>query len=130
MAIDRTVIDAPGVPPAVGPYSHAVRTGNLLFCSMQIPLGPGSGEIAGETAAEQVTLCLQNLAAIADAGGASLGDAVRLTVYLTDMDAFAEVNDAYAKFFDTDPPARAAIAVTSLPRGAQVAVDAVIALPA
>lgn len=130
MAIDRTVIDAPGAPPAVGPYSHAVRTGNLLFCSMQIALDPDSGEIAGETVAEQVTLCLQNLTAIADAGGASLDAAARLTVYVTDMGKFADVNEAYAKFFGADPPARAAIGVASLPRGAQVAVDAVIALPA
>ena len=130
MAIDRTVIDAPGAPPAVGPYSHAVRCGNLLFCSMQIPLDPESGEVKGDTPAEQITVCLQNLTAIAQAGGGSLDDAARLTVYIIDMSAFADVNEAYAKFFGADPPARAAIGVTALPRGVEVAVDAVIALPA
>lgn len=130
MAIDRTVIDAPGAPPAVGPYSHAVRTGNLLFCSMQIPLDAESGEISGDTPAEQITVCLKNLTAIVKAGGGSLDGAARLTVYVTDMSAFAEVNEAYAEFFPAEPPARAAIGVSALPRGAQVAVDAVIALPA
>ena len=130
MAIDRTVIDAPGAPPAAGPYSHAVRVGDLLFCSMQIPLDPESGEIVGESAPEQVAVCLQNLTAIAEAGGGSLDAAARLTVYVTDMGAFAEVNEAYAKFFESDPPARAAVGVSALPRGAQVAVDAVIALSA
>jgi 2-iminobutanoate/2-iminopropanoate deaminase len=128
MAPDRTVVDASDAPAAVGPYSHAIRTGDLLFCSMQIPLDPKTGEISGATPAEQTAVCLRNLGAIAAAAGGSLAGAVRLTVYVTDMGAFAEVNEAYAEFFESAPPARAAIGVAALPRGAQVAADAVIAL--
>jgi 2-iminobutanoate/2-iminopropanoate deaminase len=125
----RQPVHAPNAPEAVGPYVHAVRAGGLLFCSGQIPLDPITGQIAGSTPAEQAGRCLENLAAVCDAAGASLGDAVRLTVYLTDMSAFAAVNDVYGSFFETDPPARVAIGVAALPRGAQVEIDAVIALP-
>ena len=129
MSHHREPVDAPGAPAAVGPYVHAVRAGNLVFCSGQIPLDPASGELVGDTPAEQAARCLDNLASVADAAGASLDDAVRITVYLTDMDAFASVNDVYAGYFESDPPARVAIAVVALPRGAQVEMDAVLALP-
>jgi 2-iminobutanoate/2-iminopropanoate deaminase len=101
-----------------------------LFCSGQIPLDPKSGEIVGTTAADQAGRCLENLAAVCEAAGATLGDAVRLTVYLTDMGSFAAVNEVYESFFESDPPARVAIAVAGLPRGALVEIDAVVALPA
>ena len=129
MSATRQPVHAPNAPEAIGPYVHAVRAGGLLFCSGQIPLDPVSGQIVGSTPAEQAGRCLENLAAVCDAAGASLGDAVRLTVYLTDMSAFGAVNDVYASFFETDPPARVAIGVAALPRGAQVEIDAVIALP-
>ena len=129
MSATRQPVHAPSAPEAVGPYVHAVRVGGLLFCSGQIPLDPMNGQLVGSTPAEQTGRCLENLAAVCDAAGASLGDAVRLTVYLTDMSAFAAVNDVYASFFETDPPARVAIGVAALPRGAQVEIDAVIALP-
>jgi 2-iminobutanoate/2-iminopropanoate deaminase len=125
----RELINAPGAPEAVGPYVHAVRSGGLLFCSGQIPLDPKSGELVGATAADQAGRCLENLAAVCDAAGATLGDAVRLTVYLTDMAAFASVNAVYESFFESDPPARVAIAVAGLPRGALVEIDAVVAIP-
>lgn len=122
-------VTAPGAPPAVGPYVHAVRAGGLLFCSGQIPLDPESGEIVGETAPEQLRRCMENLRAVCDAAGTSLARAVRLTLYLTDLSAFAEINDAYAAFFeDGAVPARFAIGVAALPRGAQVGVDAIVAL--
>lgn len=131
---ERSVIQAPGAPPAIGPYSHAVRVGELLFCSGQIPLDPQSGEIAGAAPAEQARRCLENLQAVCAAAGATLADAVRLTIYMTDLDCFAEVNDAYAAFFPSDPPARVTVGVAALPKGAQVEIDAVIliraALPA
>jgi 2-iminobutanoate/2-iminopropanoate deaminase len=126
----RESITAPGAPEAVGPYVHAVRTNGLLFCSGQIPLDPKSGEIVGTTPADQAGRCLENLAAVCAAAGATLGDAVRLTVYLTDMGSFAQVNEVYESFFESDPPARVAIAVAGLPRGALVEIDAVVALPA
>jgi 2-iminobutanoate/2-iminopropanoate deaminase len=129
MSHHRETVTAPGAPAAVGPYSHAVQTAGLLFCSGQIPLDSETGELVGDSPGEQVARCLQNLAVVAAAAGASLGDAVRVTVYLTDMAAFGEVNDVYAGFFEQEPPARVAIGVAALPKGAQVEVDAVIALP-
>lgn len=129
MSQHREPVTALGAPAAVGPYSHAVRSGGLLFCSGQIPLDPESGELVGGTPGEQVRRCLENLAAVCSAAGASLHDAVRVSVYLTDMGAFADVNEAYAEYFEADPPARVAIGVAALPRGAQVEIDAVVALP-
>ena len=129
LSAHREPVTATNAPEAVGPYVHAVRVGGLLFCSGQIPLDPRTGEIVGATAAEQAGRCLENLSAVCEAGGATLGDAVRLTVYLTDMSAFASVNEVYGSFFETDPPARVAIGVVALPRGAQVEIDAVVALP-
>jgi 2-iminobutanoate/2-iminopropanoate deaminase len=128
MSNDRETIEAPAAPAAIGPYSHAVRAGSLLFCSGQIPLDPVSGEIVGETAAEQAQQCLENLTAVCEAAGASLADAMRLTVYMTDLSAFAEVGEVYAMFFPHLPPARVAVGVAALPRGAQVEIDAIVAL--
>jgi 2-iminobutanoate/2-iminopropanoate deaminase len=125
---DREAITADGAPAAIGPYSHAVRAGGLLFCSGQIPLDPDSGELVGDTPGDQARRCLENLEAVCAAAGAALGDAVRVTVYLTDMAAFAEVNEVYASFFAAGPPARVAIGVAALPRGARVEMDAVVAL--
>jgi 2-iminobutanoate/2-iminopropanoate deaminase len=124
----RETITALGAPAAVGPYSHAVRTGGLVFISGQVPLDPESGELVGETFADQARRCLENLAVVAAAAGATLADAVRVTVYLTDMSAFNEVNEVYGTFFETDPPARVAIGVAALPKGAKVEMDAVLAL--
>jgi 2-iminobutanoate/2-iminopropanoate deaminase len=125
----RESVTAIGAPAAIGPYSHAVRAGGLLFCSGQIPLDPDSGELVGATPAEQARRCLENLAAVCAAAGASLSDAVRLTVYMTDLGAFADVNEAYAEFFESEAPARVAVGVAALPKGAQVEIDAVVALP-
>jgi 2-iminobutanoate/2-iminopropanoate deaminase len=125
---DRQTLTAPHAPEAVGPYVHAVRAAGLLFCSGQIPLDPGSGEIVGSTPAEQARQCLSNLQAVCDAAGTSLAEAVKLTVYMTDLNAFAEVNQVYASFFEAEPPARVAVGVSALPRGAQVEIDAVVAL--
>jgi 2-iminobutanoate/2-iminopropanoate deaminase len=129
LPIHREAVNSPDAPDAVGPYVHAVRAGGLLFCSGQIPLDPRSGELVGATPGEQAGRCLENLQAVCAAAGASLGQAVRVTVYMTDMSAFAEVNEVYGSFFESDPPARVAIGVAALPRGAQVEVDAVVALP-
>jgi 2-iminobutanoate/2-iminopropanoate deaminase len=128
MPLDREPLTAPGAPAAIGPYSHAVRAGSLLFCSGQIPLDPASGEIVGASAAEQARQCLLNLSAVCEAAGTSLADAVRLTLYLTDLSEFAEVGEVYATFFSDAPPARVAVGVAALPRGAQVEIDAIVAL--
>jgi 2-iminobutanoate/2-iminopropanoate deaminase len=124
----REPVTAVDAPAAIGPYVHAVRAGGLLFCSGQIPLDPRTGDLIGATAAEQAGRCLENLAAVCNAAGATLGDAVKLTVYLVDMTDFASVNDVYTSFFESDPPARVAVGVASLPRGAKVEIDAVVAV--
>jgi 2-iminobutanoate/2-iminopropanoate deaminase len=124
----RSAITADEAPDAIGAYSHAVRTGDLLFCSGQLPLDPSTGELVKEDAAGQARRCLANLEVVCRAAGAGLGDAVRCTVYLADINDFARVNDAYAEFFPGDPPARVALQVAALPRGADVEIDAIVAL--
>ena len=125
----RTPVSTDDAPEAIGPYSQAIRTGSLLFCSGQIPLDPSTGEIVKEDVTGQARRCLENLSAVCAAAGASLSQAVRCTVYLADMGDFARVNEVYAEFFEgDDPPARVAIAAAGLPKGAEVEVDAIVAL--
>lgn len=133
MTSDRQTVDASGAPAAIGPYSHGVlldlrSDGGLLFCSGQIPIDPATGELIGATAGEQARRCLQNLQAVCAAAGTSLDRAVRLTVYMTDLAAFAEVNEVYGSFFADDPPARVAVGVAQLPKGAYVEIDAIVAV--
>ncbi len=128
MPSERQAVDAAGAPPAIGPYSHAVRVDGLLFCSGQIPLDPASGELVGETPGEQARRCMENLAEVCKAAGTSLQRAVRLTIYTTELGAFAEINDVYGSFFGDAPPARAAVGVAALPKGALVEIAAVVAL--
>ena len=128
MSSERKTIDADGAPAAIGPYSHAVAVDGLLFCSGQVPLDPASGDLVGKTAQEQATQCLKNLEAVCEAAGTSLDRAVRLTIFTTELERFAEINEAYAEFFPSDPPARAAVGVVALPKGAVVEIDAVVAL--
>jgi 2-iminobutanoate/2-iminopropanoate deaminase len=124
----RQTIQTDQAPEAIGPYSQAVRHGDLLFCSGQIPLEPSTGELVKEDAPGQARRCLENLDAVCRAGGTSLADAVRVTVYLADMGDFARVNEVYAEFLPGDPPARVAVQVAALPRGAGVEIDAVVAV--
>jgi 2-iminobutanoate/2-iminopropanoate deaminase len=128
MPSERQAVDAPGAPPAIGPYSHAVRVDGLLFCSGQIPLDPASGKLVGETPGEQARRCMENLSEVCAAAGTTLQRAVRLTIYTTELGAFAEINDVYGSFFGDAPPARAAVGVAALPKGALVEIDAVVAL--
>jgi len=128
MPLERQTVDAQGAPAAIGPYSHAVKAGELLFCSGQIPLDPDSGELVAGGAAEQARRCMENLQAVCAAAGTSLERAIRLTIYMTDLGEFAAVNEVYGSFFAADPPARAAVQVAALPRGSQVEIDAIVAL--
>ncbi len=128
MSADRVIVHSPDAPAAIGPYSQAVRAGELLYCSGQIPLDPQTGEIVGASAAEQARRCLENLQAVCAAAGSSLQRALRVTVYLTDLGQWAAVNEVYESFFSAEPPARVAIGVAALPRGAYVEIDAVVAL--
>ena len=125
----RTPVSTDDAPEAIGPYSQAIRSGSLLFCSGQIPLDPSTGEIVKEDVVGQARRCLENLTAVCAAAGASLSQAVRCTVYLADMGDFARVNEVYAEFFEgDDPPARVAIGAAALPKGADVEIDAIVAL--
>ena len=126
---DRIAVSTESAPAAIGPYSQGMKVGELLFCSGQIPLDPSSGELVKEDIEGQARRCLQNLEAVCEAAGAALSNAVRCTVYLGDMGDFARVNEVYAQFFDgADPPARVAIAAAGLPKGADVEIDAIVAL--
>jgi 2-iminobutanoate/2-iminopropanoate deaminase len=129
MSHHRKPITANGAPEAVGPYSHAVVSNGLVFCSGQVPIDPNSGQLVEGTIGEQTKRCMENLAVVAAAAGAQLADAVRMGIYVTDMSTFKDVNEAYGSYFESDPPARSTIAVSALPLGAQVEIDAVIALP-
>lgn len=113
-------------PAAIGTYSQAVRHGDLVFLSGQIPLVPASMELVGDDFEAQVRQVFDNLSAVCAAAGASLDDIVKLTVYLVDMDRFAEVNRIMGEYFSEPYPARAAIGVASLPRGAQIEMDAIV----
>ena len=129
MSHHREPVTALGAPAAVGPYSHAVRAGGLLFCSGQIAARPGeSGELVGDDACRAGAALPGEPRGGLRRGGRGARRRGPLTVYVTDMGAFAEVNEAYAAFFDGDPPARVAIGVAALPKGAQVEIDAVVAL--
>jgi 2-iminobutanoate/2-iminopropanoate deaminase len=126
---DRIAVSTESAPAAIGPYSQGMKVGDLLFCSGQIPLDPASGELVKEDIEGQTRRCLQNLQAVCEAAGASLSNAVRCTVYLGDMGDFVRVNTVYAEFFEgADPPARVAIAAAGLPKGADVEIDAIVAL--
>ena len=124
----RQTISTEHAPAAIGPYSQAVRHGDLLFCSGQIPLDPVSGELVKLDAAGQARQCLENLQAVCRAAGTSLENALRVTVYLTDINDFARVNEVYEEFFTAEPPARVAVGVAALPRGAEVEIDAVVGI--
>ena len=128
MPPDRHLIATDDAPAAIGPYSQAVRHGTLLFCSGQIPLDPDAGEIVGDSLAEQTTQCLRNLEAVCHAGGTTLDRALRVTNSTTQLEGFAEITDAYAAFFPEEPPARAAVGVAALPKGARVEIDAIVAV--
>lgn len=118
--------DAPG---AVGPFSQAIKVGNLLFVSGQLPIDPATGAFNSDDAIEQASQCLKNLAAIATVAGTSLANTVKTTVLLTDLGHFAEINKVYAGFFAQPFPARACYEVSALPKGAKVEIEAVIAIP-
>lgn len=125
----RTAIASHDAPPAIGPYSQAVRSGDLLFVSGQIPLDPATGQLVEGDVSAQTRRVLQSLDAIVRAAGATLGDVVKTTVYLADMNDFVAMNRVYATWFADPAPARAAVQVARLPKDAQVEIDAIVRLP-
>lgn len=126
----KEIIRTENAPQAIGAYSQAVRTGNLVFISGQIPLHPQSGEVVGAADADAaIHQVFKNFLAVCDAAGAASDDVVKLTVYLTDLALFPRVNEIMAEYFDEPYPARAAVGVAQLPKGVQVEVEGVVALP-
>ena len=124
----RRIIHTDKAPAAIGTYSQAVRVGDVVYLSGQIPLDPVSMELVGDDVESQIKQVFDNLAAVAEAAGGALADAVRLTVYLTDLANFPLVNEVMAEYFSEPYPARAAIGVAALPRNAAVEIDAVLVL--
>lgn len=124
----KTVISTDQAPEAIGTYSQAVRAGDTVYLSGQIPLVPGSMELVAGDMEAQIRRVFQNLRAVAQAAGGDLGDFVKLNVYLTDLGHFPLVNQVMAEFFDKPYPARAAVGVAALPKGAEVEMDAVMVL--
>ncbi len=124
----RTVTTA-AAPAAIGPYSQGVVAGGFLFVSGQLPLDPETGAPVAGGIEDRADRCLKNLEAVARAAGTDLARAVKLTVFLTDLAHFARVNEVYARHFPTRPPARSAVQVAALPRGADIEIEAVIQLP-
>ncbi|MBW2018115.1 MAG: RidA family protein, partial [Deltaproteobacteria bacterium] len=120
----KEIIHTDRAPAAVGPYSQAVRAGNLLFVSGQIPLDPETGEMVDGDIREQTRQALENLRAVLDAGGSGLDRVIKSTVFILRMEEFSLVNEVYGEFFPVDPPARACIEVSALPKGARVEVEA------
>ena len=129
MSHHRQTVNADPGPPAAGPYSHAVVSNGLVFLSGQTPVDPDTGQLIEGSIGDQTRRCLDNLQIVAAAAGASLTDAVRVGIYVTDISTFKDVNEAYATYFTSDPPARSTIGVAALPLGAEVEIDAVLALP-
>lgn len=121
------IIHTEKAPAAIGPYSQAVKAGNLLFVSGQIPIDPATGVFAGEDIVTQTRQSLTNVQAILEEAGYALTDVVKATVLLSDMGDFAAMNGVYAEFFKTDCPARAAFAVKELPKGAKVEIEVIAA---
>ena len=123
----KTIVNTDKAPAAIGTYSQAVRAGTTVYISGQIGLDPKSGQLV-EGVEPQIQRVFGNLKAVAEASGGSLGDAVKLTVYLTDLAQFGKVNEIMARYFSEPYPARAAVGVAALPRGALVEADAILVI--
>jgi reactive intermediate/imine deaminase len=123
---NRSTITTPNAPAAIGTYSQAVKVGNTVYISGQIPLIPESMELVTESFEAQAVQVFENLKAIAEAAGGSLNEAVKLTILLSDMSHFAKVNEVMARYFDEPYPARAAIAVKELPKSVDIEIDAIM----
>jgi len=121
----RQIVHSTKAPPAVGPYSQAVRTGHLVFTSGQIPLDPDTGELVKGSIEEQTHRVMANLSAVLAAAGTSLASAVKATIFLTNLADFAKVNAVYATYFAAEPPARSTVQVAGLPLGAAVEIEIV-----
>jgi 2-iminobutanoate/2-iminopropanoate deaminase len=121
----KEIISTENAPGAIGPYSQAVKTGNLIFCSGQIPIDPETGEFVSDDVAEQTEQVLKNLSAVLKAAGSDLNNVVKTTVFLADMSDFTAMNEVYAKYFSDNKPARATVQAARLPRDARVEIECI-----
>ncbi|NOR18572.1 MAG: RidA family protein [Xanthomonadales bacterium] len=126
--MQRTAIQTTNAPAAIGTYSQAIRHNNTVYISGQIPLNPASGELVSDSIDAQITQVFENLRMVAQAAGSDLGKALKVTVFLTDLSHFAKVNEVMAQYFSAPYPARAAVEVAGLPKGAQVEADAILSM--
>ncbi|MEH6586786.1 MAG: RidA family protein [Halioglobus sp.] len=125
---NRAIISTPEAPAAIGPYSQAVKVGNTVWISGQIPLDPSSMELVEGSISAQATQVFKNLAAVANAAGGSLNDAIKINISLTDMGDFAAVNEVMATFFQEPYPARACVQVAALPKAVDIEVEAILSV--
>jgi len=124
----RAKVETNKAPQAIGPYSQAIKANGFLFISGQIPLDPQTGQMTALDIVAQTRQAMENLRAILEAEGLTFADVVKTTIYLTDLQDFARVNETYSLYFDDDPPARSTVQVAALPKGAKVEIEAVAAL--
>jgi 2-iminobutanoate/2-iminopropanoate deaminase len=127
--MSRSIISTEDAPAAIGPYSQAVRVGDTVYCSGQIPIDPVSGQIVQSTIEDQTARVLENLKAVLAAAGLGLEDVVRCTVYVSSMDDFARVNEVYGRYFKGEPPARATVEVSRLPKDVDVEISCIAVNP-
>ena len=125
---NRAIISTPDAPEAIGPYSQAVKVGNTVWISGQIPLVPGSMELVTGDISAQATQVFKNLAAVAEAAGGDLNNAVKINISLTDMNDFVAVNDVMSRFLEAPYPARACVQVAGLPKGVAIEVEAILSV--
>jgi 2-iminobutanoate/2-iminopropanoate deaminase len=121
----KEIISTDKAPGAIGPYSQAIKAGGMLFCSGQIPIDPETGEFVPGGVAEQTEQVFKNLTAVLEAGGSGLDGVVKTTVFLADMGDFAAMNEVYARYFDSNKPARATVQAARLPRDAKVEIECI-----
>lgn len=121
----KEIISTENAPGAIGPYSQAVKVGNMVFCSGQIPIDPSTGDFVSDDVAEQTEQVLKNLSAVLEAAGTSLNNVVKTTVFLADMNDFVRMNEVYAKYFSENKPARATVQAARLPRDARVEIECI-----
>lgn len=121
----KETVSTENAPGAIGPYSQAVKVGDFVFCSGQIPIDPQTGDFVSSDVAEQTEQVLKNLTAVLEAAGSSLKNVVKTTVFLADMNDFAAMNEIYARYFNDNKPARATVQAARLPRDARVEIDCI-----
>ena len=121
----KEIVSTENAPGAIGPYSQAIKAGGMVFCSGQIPVDPATGEFVSDDVAEQTEQVLKNLSAVLEAAGSGLGQVVKTTVFLADMNDFGVMNEVYGRYFSDNKPARATVQAARLPKDARVEIECV-----